>query len=384
MSDTQAIARLKNCLIAMGWSYPFFLVPMGKIESWEETKDIKTMGISLMGKIKVNPDFVATLTDAELAGVGFHELFHMMLDHHGRMGARNPKRWNRAADRALNQALKEMGVTLPKGALFPEPGDERKQAEEIYESEPEQPDDDQGGDQDAGAGCGVEDDTADGPPGAADQAQRDWAQAAAQAQALAAGTGCAEVLARIFKTPRPRVKMLQILRSAAAQALAAHGRDDQSWAKRSRRSPAGCYLPGWVANQATLAFVLDTSGSVSDDEVEACVGFSQSLAKQYPGLKVFLALHTGTCYWHGWIRMEDSQAISGLITDRGGTDFADAYAKVSECGKRVDMMVHGTDGECWGGWPAKPSNVRKMMVALTRGDECPNAPEGAQIVRAEV
>jgi predicted metal-dependent peptidase len=387
-NETPTVTRLKNAMIAMGWSYPFFLVPMGKIDRWTESKDAtKTMSVSLSGEITVNPDFAAKLPDDELAGVGFHELFHMMLDHLGRAQGRAMRRWNRAADRSLNQALKEMGVKLPKTALYPEPGDEKLTAEEIYDKEPEQPEDeDPGYEPGAGAGCGPKDDTTgDGSDGgqSTQQAQREWAQAAATAQALAAGTGMAEVMARIFKAPRPRVKVLQVLRSAANQALAAHGRDDQAWSKRSRRSPAGCYLPGWIANQATMAFVMDTSGSVSDEEVEQCVGYAIALAKQHAGLKVFLALHTSECYWHGWIQAKSGEAISELITDRGGTDFDDAYLKVEECGKKIDMMVHLTDGECYGTWPGKPTNVRKLMVALTRGDEAPGAPEGSTIVRTE-
>src|SRR5262245_51579595 len=112
MSDTPAITRAKNAAIALGWTYPFFLVPMGKVENWVETRDIKTMAVSLSGTIKINPDFVGTLSEHELAGVVFHELFHPMLGHHERMGSRHPRRWNRAADRALNQALREMGIRL--------------------------------------------------------------------------------------------------------------------------------------------------------------------------------------------------------------------------------------------------------------------------------
>src|SRR5688572_27598224 len=98
MSDTHAITRCKNAALALGWTYPFFLVPMGKIEVWEETKDIKTMGVSLSGRIRLNPEYVAKLSDQELAGVVFHELFHPMLGHHERMGSRSLRRWNRAAD----------------------------------------------------------------------------------------------------------------------------------------------------------------------------------------------------------------------------------------------------------------------------------------------
>lgn len=400
-----AVERCKLAAIAVGWDHPAFLVPFGKVEKWEETTEIPTMGISMSGRIRVNPDFVDTFkdmkdpakpsqmisADQQIAGIVFHELFHPMLGHHERLGSRNLKKWNRAADRSLNQALTDMGVQLPPGALMPGPGQVTMTAEEIYEQEPDQPGDDDEGNQPgpAGAGCGIEDDTQGGSgqsPMTQEQAQRMWSEAATQSQALA-GLGDAKVMARLFNAPPARTSISQILKSAAAQAIAAHGRDVQSWGKRSNRCPPGIYLPGWKASKPRMAFVFDTSGSVSDAELETCVGFAVSLARQHQssGLKIFLALHASNCYYHGWISGNSGAEISGKMTDRGGTDFAHAYQVVGEHAGKIDTMVHLTDGECYGAWPAPPPNARKMIAAILPGrGEGHTPPPGVIVVPAKI
>jgi len=396
-TDDATIDRVKNAALALGWSFPFFLIPLGKVDTWEVTKDIKTMDVTLSPKgtqIRLNADYVASMGDAELAGASFHALFQPMLSHHERCGSRSERKWGRAAARSINQALVEMGVTIPRDFILPERGKEQMTAEELYDVEADDPEDDQGGgDQDLGKGGapkqdpdgggdgGEGDGEGDGQGQSMEQVQREWDQAAVQATALAAGTGAANVLARLFTPPRPRISYRQILRSAAAQAAAAHGRDDVSWGRKSRRSPQNGYLPGWISTKATIACVIDTSGSVSEAEVEECVGHVLALAREVPGIKIFLALHASSCYWHGWVNASGSDVIASKITDRGGTDADEAYARVGGCGKRVDVMVHLTDGELFGGWPDKPLNVRRLVVALTRGDACA-APEGTLVVPA--
>lgn len=65
-----------------------------------------------------NPNFVATLTDSELVGLWCHEVSHVSLLHHARIGDRDLKEANVAADLAINQDLVRQGFKLPKGALL--------------------------------------------------------------------------------------------------------------------------------------------------------------------------------------------------------------------------------------------------------------------------
>jgi predicted metal-dependent peptidase len=49
-----------------------------------------------------NPEFVIGLSPDELVAVCCHETMHLAMAHHARRLARDPDRWNRAADLSVN------------------------------------------------------------------------------------------------------------------------------------------------------------------------------------------------------------------------------------------------------------------------------------------
>lgn len=121
-------------------NYPFWgSLALGT--SFIKDENIKTMATN--GKwIKWNPAFVDGMTEAETMGVVVHELCHIVLKHMIRRGNREPKKWNVATDYAINLIVIDEGFSLPSGGLF----DRKHQnlmAEKIFdiiedpESEPE-------------------------------------------------------------------------------------------------------------------------------------------------------------------------------------------------------------------------------------------------------
>lgn len=66
-----------------------------------------------------NPMFLAELTDEELVAVVAHECMHPALAHNTRRGHRDPRRWNIAADAAINPMLDKDGFKLPGHCIFP-------------------------------------------------------------------------------------------------------------------------------------------------------------------------------------------------------------------------------------------------------------------------
>ena len=126
MSIDPRIAKQRMALVL---SQPFFgaLVLRLKVVEDRSCETFWVDGESL----GYNPDYLASLNDLEVRGVLAHEVLHVANGHCWRMGAREPERWNDAADYAINPIVIDAGMVLPKGAYL----DVRftaKSAEEIY------------------------------------------------------------------------------------------------------------------------------------------------------------------------------------------------------------------------------------------------------------
>ena len=79
---------------------------------------ISTAGVFSSGRMIVNPNFVLSLTPAELTFVLAHEVLHLALDTHGRGAGSPPAAVNIAHDYIINDILaNELGQQVPAGGL---------------------------------------------------------------------------------------------------------------------------------------------------------------------------------------------------------------------------------------------------------------------------
>ncbi len=83
--------------------------------------------------IYVNPEQVAGRSDDDLLFIVAHELLHCVLGHIDRRGDRARQLWNFAIDYATNALLVELGFTKPEDALY-HTGYQGQAAEQIYDA----------------------------------------------------------------------------------------------------------------------------------------------------------------------------------------------------------------------------------------------------------
>lgn len=387
--NAKRISRIRKTLLRTGWQHPFFLIPAQRI-TLRIDPATKTASIDTRGVVRWNPEFLDGLSDAELAGVICHEIMHALMNHAARRGSRDHTRWNKAADRAINHALATAGITLPTGALLPDYGQADWTAEQLYDSEPESDDGDDGSEPGPGQGCGQNpadgDDDGDGEAMAGDPpSERDWNETAAQAASMAGSGKGVGALVKTLERPPARVRWRDVLRGACARAVAAHGHDDVSFSKPSKRSGAVIF-PGPIAHKALVAVAIDTSGSVPDDALEAALAEVCEISRLAPEIAFYLVTHDAVVQWSGWIMggKRGDAKIRGAITGRGGTYFDPAYRAIEGAGKKFDAMVHFTDGEpCDPSWPVKPRNTRKPVVALVGCASRRQIPAGWRVIEIE-
>lgn len=419
-AKTTEIAQCRQALTVIGFELPMFAMVAASIRI-RITDKIDTAAINRYGVCFVNPEFVRALSMQELGFVLTHEMMHLLTLTLQRMQHREPRRWNRASDRAINQVLLEISQTnsavlaVPKEEtvkpLFPlQPEHRNLDAERLYELEPETPTavmqvsggggaskpkkgkapSSGGGGADpnqqprAGQGCGIDPDLPndegvgeDVDPSTTEKTpELMWRALAEQAKSLAAGTSAGQALARVIDAPKARISWQQLLRHTISQMVAWPGRDDQSWTRRNRRYYGSRFImPGYVASRKNLCIIVDTSGSMSDTAIARCVAEVAEAAK-HPEIRIYMVVHDVTVQWQGWVKPGTTvkQAWT-MMKGRGGTSFEAAYAAVAEMKDHFDTLVHLTDGGCFGEWPEKPKNVSTAIAALVGYGSVDNAPD---------
>lgn len=359
--------RVKKLSIALGWRAPFFAIPIARVrfvvdETGEKTK---TAAVSASGTIFLFPSFVNQLTDHELTFIIAHEVMHCVMRHAARRGQRNAKKWNIATDMAINAALRAAQIgTAPTQALFPAHGQVSWSSERIYDAIS----DNTHADGEACRGCG----SVDIDP----EADREWIEIAVQAAAM--GNEASASLVQCCEIPPAGISWNAILRRGVAIAIAAHGRDFQTWTRRGRRSaPIGPQFPGWQCGPARVGIIIDTSGSMTNDMLAQCVGETLAIAKATQA-DFYLITHDAVVQWEGWLSPTvNAAAIIDSLKGRGGTNAAEAYAAIEKAHRKFDAVIHLTDGELR--WPTWPRNANKMILALTSNNSN-TPPPGAMVL----
>lgn len=240
-----------------------------------------------------DPDFVAATPPDQLIGVYIHELLHNIFAHGARMGGRDPKLWNIAADLAINPEVVGMGFRLPDCALMPGSGEFRAlpaglTAEEYYSrlseggqggGRPGDEDgdgDEQGDEQGEGEGkgkggqdpgkCGGVRQPGSGDPAEARKAEEDWRvntlAAAAAVKAACRGDLPAGIDRIVGAVAAPKVDWKAALRDFISRAA----KNDVSWRRLNRRMLGqGMTLPGMYSEElGDVVLAVDTSGSIDD------------------------------------------------------------------------------------------------------------------------
>jgi predicted metal-dependent peptidase len=330
-----------------------------------------------------NPQFVETLSAAEIAGTLAHEVMHPALLHHTLRGGRNPARWNMACDYAINPMLLDAGLTLPKDVLL----DNRfrgMSAERIYnlleeeeqnrssssDADTESQDDsaDSGGGSNSSESSSSEEDMDDPhapqTPGEIGQVldapepengegdtvaerARDWQIAVEQAENVAklAGKLPAGVTRSLETAQAARVDWRELLRRAWSETIPA----DYSWTRPNRRHVwAGRYLPGVVCEGVgEICIAVDCSGSINARQLGLFEAEVRSiLAGQLPRLVHVLYFDTEVQKVETY---QAGQPVKLAPIGGGGTDFRPCFHWLEERGITPQTLVFLTD--LWGTFP---------------------------------
>jgi len=346
-----------------------------------------------------NPDYISRLTLEQTQFVLAHEAMHCALSHFNRRNHRQKHRWDVACDYAVNMILDEERMRGPDNALM-NAAYRGLTAEEIYpvlhEDPPEETQDmhlfdnepSEGGsegeqqeqnDAEQGKGQGEKSEPSQGESGGKPDPQQDSqgqgseseqtseAQSAGESETpppppadpdkldeqwqsrLAAAAQAARQAGKLSQSMQRLVDNLlspQLpWRALLARYMMNAARDDYSFQRTSRRE-GDALMPRLYSQSVNVVVVLDTSGSVTKDELQEFLTEIDALKAQ---VRAEVTLHAcddkldqgGPWRYAMWEAMQLPEEIAG----GGGTDFRPAFEWIQREHLSPDLLVYFTDAE---------------------------------------
>lgn len=307
-----------------------------------------------------------------------HEVLHCALGHVWRRGTREALLWNIASDYATNIILKESGFKLPPEALVNETYT-GKTAEDIYALLQKNKvledtlipldnhdlwgrlNDGNNGDKNVAKGTSnigpIKRDTA----GAL---ENEWEnRLISVANALKSQGKLPATLERIVKEiAQPQIPYRYVLAEYMQRI-----ENEYAWGPFDRRFVhAGGYLPSTNSEGFDeIVVAIDTSGSISEDEIKQFIGEVMSIASIGAN-----TLHIIFCdaKVQGWYTTSAQDEVRPFrIKGGGGTDFRPVFDEIKRKGIQPAVLVYLTDG--YGDYPEQPEYP--VLWVMTRDHQKP-------------
>jgi len=374
-----------------------------------DNPSFQTFAVDAFGRLYWSRAAIEKWTIQEIGGVLVHEIWHVLRNHikrgHALLGPNPSKtqaeRFNVAADLEINddhrdwaggqqvQVVRNVwlpGLKLPDGALVPSKyGLPDGQRMEFYyyalkqegEGGSGDPGDPLAGDVQAGK-WELGDPVETGTPGwtweQLEQLQQQVANEV-QAHGKTAGNlpGSWQSWADLTLTPSQvpwRQTLAKLVRVAMSQRM---GMIHQSYQKLSKKTQT--YLrPGWQGSQVQVAAVVDTSGSMSDDDIRTVLSEVMGLVKG-SGTPVALIGCAVEAASVGYV--SNVEALLRMRAPSGGTDMRVGIDLALRGRRKADVIVVLTDGDT--PWPISPIGP-PMIVVLTEDSALNQVPAWAHPV----
>lgn len=395
---------ISDAMVGLIINEPFYAHVVSQLNIIPSTKvPIAAVRLSIPLELHVNPEAFEELIPAQRAAVLKHEVLHLVMEHFMRREKRFHELWNVTADLAINELLPES--SLPEGSLTVESMEKalgislpsRAAAEVYYDklknhvkhvvitvmvdgdqcqsgsgSNPDSQSDKQPGgririkvttnDGKEAEFNGLDMHPEDGQPGFDSDVTGEMAQEIIREIIKSAAKSCGNMPAGLDEYITAMDKDKINWRRMLSRFLLGRGRmiATPTYLRESRRYDL---FPGrrkTVGMEALVA--IDTSGSMSSEELQAVVGHLLKI-KKISGTKI-------------WVTWGDMQREGGplpiekvgtrlKLTGRGGTDLRWPFKLATKM--RIPAVVYFTDG--YG--PAPESAPQKVLWVLTSGGQKP-------------
>ena len=387
--DYLARERLIGSRISLLLNHPFFgnlatRLKLVNADEWCATA--ATDGLNFY----YNSRFVMMLRPREVDFLVGHEVLHVVYDHLGRIGNRNPELWNIADDYAVNADLKKhkIGEFITTVPCLYDAKYLSWAAEAIYEDLEKnvqyiniQDLIDQMLDEhlDGEGGEGDEDGDSNGKgrpkmsEAEREEMRREIKQAIiSAAQSSDASSIPAGVQRMIKEMTDPVMPWRELIQTNLTSAI----KSDYSWMRPSRRSwHMDAVMPGMTpGEEIDVTVFIDMSGSISNRQGMQFLSEVAGMMESFDGYKIRVACFDTKVYNMQEFTSENMDRIDEYeLAGGGGTDFTCIFNYLKENAYEPNRLIVFTDGYPCGSW-GDPDYTDTTWII--HGDPNPNPPFG--------
>ena len=341
-------------------------------------------------KFYYNSRFIMMLKPKEVEFLVGHEVLHVVYDHMGRRGDRDPQIWNVADDYVVNADLKrhKIGQFITTVPCLYEQKYDGKAAEEVYDDLMKNVqkidinslvdmliDDHMDGEGDGEEGEGNS--KGKGRPKMSPEERERMRQEVKQAiinAAQSAETGQLPlgVERLIRQATDPVMPWRELIQTNLTSAI----RTDYSWMRPSRRGwHMDAIMPGMTpGEEIDVVVAIDMSGSISNSQAQAFLGEIGGMMDSFDGYKVHVFCFDTETYNPQDFTSENLDSIDTYEPmGGGGTDFDSIFDYLKKVGNVPNRLIVFTDGYPCGSWGDANYCDTTWII---HGDPNPNPPFG--------
>lgn len=320
--------------------------------------------------VMYNTGFYMGCTPAERIGLILHETLHCLFYHFIRMGDRDPRLWNMAADYVINLIIVDAGCVLPAGALL----DSRFRGltvEEVYDIlHREQPGGNPDHDDLMPPDTGGEDGDPEKLQSEMDNIVCEAAVATQKHSAEAWGAVPADIRRHIDEIMKPTVKWNQLFQPWMDKQYRGN---NKTYRKINRRfSKSSLILPTRYRKiLRTGAIISDVSGSVSEEQWRAWSSEAWFVLKNFTFEKIWFGQFDTK--FHVASVTNEQEFLKIPFTGGGGTDPTPAIEWCQQ--EQPDWVVIFTDGY----FEDLQTTLNMPVIWIVHGNDDWQAPFGKKL-----
>lgn len=350
-------------------------------------------------KFYYNSRFIQMLKPKEVEFLVGHEVLHVVYDHIGRRGDRDPQIWNIADDYAVNADLKRhrVGDFITTVPCLYETKYDGKPAEEIYDDlmknvQKISIDDlvDKMLDDHLDSEDGEGDSESEGPDGQKkgkgrpkmspeerERVRQEVKQSIINAAQSAEAGSIPKGVERLIKQhTNPIMPWRELIQTNLTSAI----KSDFSWMRPSRRSwHMDAIMPGMTpGEEIDVTVFIDLSGSISSDQSKAFISEVSGMMQSFDGYKINIACFDTEVYNYQTYTSETLEDIGEYqLMGGGGTDFDSIFRYLKDNALNPNRLIVFTDGYPFGSW-GDPDYCDTTWII--HGDPDPNPPFGTYAI----